>query len=130
MNVPYWQSVGRLDLTGLGTVEEKMSNPLLTMFRMVTPALASVRNAQVRLERRFDALQCVESIRLYAASHDGKFPPNLDALTDSPVPFDLATGKPYVYALDGENATLEAPIPQGAPQHPSQGVRYLLKMNK
>jgi hypothetical protein len=86
--------------------------------------------AQLRLERRFDALQCVESIRMYAATHDGKFPPSLDALTDSPVPIDVATGKPYEYVLDGGNVTLTAPIPQGAPDHPSQGVRYVLKMNK
>ena len=129
MNVPYWQTSFR-DFDPPLTVGDKLGNPLLTMFRMMTPALNSIRLAQVRLERKFDALQCIEGIRLYAAAHDGKFPPNLDALTDSPAPLDVATGKPFSYTIDGDSATLSAPIPQGAPDHPSYMIRYELKMSK
>jgi hypothetical protein len=131
MNVPYWQvSLKRMDQPMATIGDNKLDNPLLALFQLITPASNSVRLAQVRLERKFDALQCVESIRLYAASHDGKFPPNLDALTDSPVPIDPATGKPFEYALDGETATLSAPLPQGSPEHPAYRVRYVLKMSK
>jgi hypothetical protein len=131
MNVPYWQvSLKRMDQPMATIGDNKLDNPLLALFQLITPALNSVRLAQVRLERKFDALQCVESIRLYAASHDGKFPPNLDSLTDSPVPIDPATGKPFEYALDGETATLSAPLPQGSPEHPAYRVRYVLKMSR
>lgn len=129
LNIPYWQSFNKIDRSDV-TATEKLANPLLAMFRMMTPALHSVRLAQLRLERRFDTLQCVESIRMYAASHDGKFPPDLDALTESPVPIDPATGKPFIYKVDGDSATLTAPIPQGAPDHPSYHIRYVLKFTK
>jgi hypothetical protein len=127
LNLPYWQSYDRVDRSVMATVEEKLDNPLLALFRMLTPALNSARLATIRLDRQLDALQCIEAIRLYAAAHQGKLPPNLEAITEAPVPFDLATGKPFAYEIDGDSATLSAPLPPGAPDHPSFAIRYLLK---
>ena len=130
MNVPYWQSIDKVDRSILNSVEDKLSNPIFTMFWMLTPALSAVRQAQVRVERKLDALQCIEGIRLYASSHDGKFPPNLDALADSPAPIDPATGKPFSYAVNGDSAILTGPTPPGWPDHPTSTIRYQLKMSK
>jgi hypothetical protein len=130
MNLPYWQSHNRVDASYPRTVEQKMKNPLLTIFQMVTPALNSARMAPIRLDRKLDALQCVEAIRLYAAAHEGKLPASLDAIVEAPVPIDLMTGKPFEYKLDGDQATLSAPIPPGAPNHPSFAIRYVLKLVK
>jgi hypothetical protein len=127
MNVPYWQSYNRLDQGNMTSVEEKLANPLLTLFRFLTPALNSARLATVRLDRQLDALQCIEAIRLYAAAHGGKLPASLEAITEAPVPVDPATGKPFDYKVDGDSATLSAPVPPGGPDHPSYAIRYTLK---
>lgn len=130
MNLPYWQSHDRIEQSVSTSMDEKLANPLLTLFRLVTPALNSVRLAAVRLERRLDALQCIEAIRLYAEAHQGTLPPNLDALKDSPAPIDLATGTPFHYTVDGDSATLSAPVPPSAPDHHSYKIRYVLKLVK
>jgi hypothetical protein len=127
MNLPYWQSFDRVDRTRMTTQEQKMSNPLLTMFQMLTPSLNPVRLAPLKLDRQLDALQCIEAIRLYAFAHDGKLPATLEGITESPVPVDPATGKPFVYEAYGNSATLSAPVPPGAPNHPLYSIRYVLK---
>ncbi|WP_406697407.1 hypothetical protein V5E97_00975 [Singulisphaera sp. Ch08] len=128
MNLPYWQSFGRADQASVLTQEDKLANPLLTMFRMLTPALNSARLAALRLDRQFDALECVEAIRLHVHAHPGKFPASLEDITDAPVPRDPATGNPFVYKVQGDTATLTAPVPPGGPNHPSYTIDYLLKL--
>jgi len=130
LKVPYWQSYNRLDAPNMNSAEEKLANPLLTMFRMLEPALHSVRLASVRIERKLDTLQCIEAIRLHAAANGGKLPATLESIQDAPVPFDIATGKPFEYRVDGDSATLSAPVPPGAPNHPAYTIRYLLKLTR
>jgi len=130
MNLPYWQSYNRVDQTGMSKVEEKLTNPLLTLFRLLTPALNSGRMAGIRIDRQLDALQCIEAIRLHAAAHEGKLPASLEEMTDAPVPIDLATGKAFAYKVEGDSATLSAPVPPGAPAHPAYAIRYVLKLAK
>jgi hypothetical protein len=127
LNVPYWQSVGRADAPHL-SAERKMANPLLAMLWSLTPALDASRLAALRLNRQLDAIQCIEAIRLHAAAHDGKLPASLEAIADAPAPLDPATGKPFHYMVDGDSATLSAPLPPGGPQHPSYMIRYALKL--
>ena len=66
-------------------------------------------DAQMWLDRRVAALRVVEAIRLYAASHDGKLPEDLNQVTEVPVPDDPATGKPFEYRRDGAAAVLALP---------------------
>jgi hypothetical protein len=127
LNLPYWQSHGRADRVFSHSQREKMANPLLTMFQMLAPALEAARLAGHRLERQFDAIQCVEAVRLYAAAHEGKLPASLDDLTDAPVPIDVLTGKPFGYKVEGDTATLIAPVPPGEPNHHTYMIRYVLK---
>ena len=82
------------------------------------------------MDRQLDALQCIEAIRLDAASHGGKLPATLESITEAPVPIDIATGKPFDYKVDGDSATLSAPVPPGAPNHPSFAINYVLKLVK
>jgi hypothetical protein len=131
LSLPYWQSVdGLQNAEERGLVEPKatMTNPLLVLFSMLTPALNSARLAQVRLDRQLDALQTIEAIRRHVA-REGSLPQSLDAL-DVPIPLDPATGKPFAYRLDGDSATLTAPLPPGAPDHPSYQLNYVLKLAK
>ena len=131
MNLPYVQSYNRIDPSNLATVEQKMQNLLLTMFRMLTPSLGPVRIASLRLDRRLDALQCVEAIRLHAAAHEGKLPTSLESIVDAPVP-----DRPHdrqALRLQGRRRLghrSPSPVPPGAPNHPSFAIRYALKLVK
>jgi hypothetical protein len=131
LNVPYWKSYNQIDkglLNRRQGWEQKLANPLLSMFDTVSPALNSLRQAGLRLERQLDALQCVEAVRQYAAAHAGQLPASLEALTDTPVPFDVLTGKPFSYTMDGDHAVLTAPSPPGGPDHPSYRIHFVLKL--
>ncbi len=59
------------------------------------------------------ALRVIESLRMYAAEHGGGLPKKLDEITAVPVPPNPATGKPFVYRLDGPTAVLELPPSDG-----------------
>jgi hypothetical protein len=131
MNVPYWQSYNRMDQANHFSAEEKLANPLLSMmYQLLEPILNARRLSPVRLERELDAIQCIEAIRLYVAAHEGKLPPSLEAITDVPVPIDPATGKPFVYQVNGDSANLSAPRPPGYNLPSPFAIRYELKLAK
>lgn len=128
-DLPYWKSAAGFDATMTrATAKAKAENPLLALFTMTVPALQMARFATVRSDRQLDALQCIEAIRLYAASHGGTLPPTLDAITEAPTPLDPATGTPFIYKVDGTTATLNGPRPAGAPDHYTSLIRYDLKL--
>lgn len=128
LGLPPWQAAGKFDAALGMTGEQKRFNPLLTLFRNLIPYLSSAKQAEFRLERHIDALQCVEAIRLHAAAHGGALPPTLGALTDAPAPLDPATGQPFEYKVEGDSATLSTPpLPPGSESHPSYQIRYVLK---
>ncbi len=66
-------------------------------------------DAELRLDRQIAALRVIESLRLYAASHDGALPESLSQISDVPVPDDPASGKPFEYRLNSNSAFLTAP---------------------
>jgi hypothetical protein len=69
-------------------------------------------------------LKCVEAIRLYSSSHNGKLPPALADITEVPIPNDPLTTKPFGYKVNGDKATLES-IPSGEVK-----MRFNLNLNK
>ena len=128
-SLPFLQSSRKLnEAIELAYARANVDNPLLAQFISILPALNPARLAAVRVDRQLDALQCIEAIRMYAASHDGVFPQSLDAMTDAPPPLDPATGKPFDYKVNGTSATLTAPLPDGAPDHWTYLIRYELKL--
>jgi hypothetical protein len=94
----------------LGSGEDR---ELLPIVSVLMPAIQNVRSAQVRLEREIAALRVIESLRMYAADHDGQFPKKLDEITAVPVPSNPATSKPFEYRLDGKTAVLNLPPSDG-----------------
>lgn len=86
---------------------------VLPIASLLLPAMQAARGAQVRLEREIAALRVIEALRMYAAEHNRELPKSLDEITAVPVPLNPATGKPFVYRLDGKTAVLELPPSDG-----------------
>ena len=129
LSLPYWQSYAQTGSRAFNmSVERKLDNPLLAMFSMLSPSLHPARMASLRLDRQLDAYACIEAIRLYAASHDGKLPESLEAITEVPIPLDPATGKSFAYKLEGDTATLSGPIIPDGPNHPAYAILLVLKL--
>jgi hypothetical protein len=112
--VPYARSVDvarRLEqkLNAAKPLGDGVDREILPMGTLLLPALQASREAQVRLDRDVASLRVIEALRLYAATHDGKLPDRLDDINEVPVPNNPATGKPFMYRLDGATAILELP---------------------
>jgi hypothetical protein len=97
---------------------------------LLLPAVHKVMFATVRLDRRIDALRCVEALRLYAAAHEGKLPEKLSDITDVPIPPDPVTGKPFEYRLADGKATLTGPTPAGEQPNNSNTIIYEITLKK
>jgi hypothetical protein len=92
--------------SALGTSDDREILPIASL---LIPAIQACRETQTRLERDVAALRVIEALRMYAASHDGQLPKTLSDVTAVPIPPNPATGKPFVYRLDGTTAVLELP---------------------
>lgn len=66
------------------------------------------------INRKIAALGCIEALRLYAGSHDGKFPEKLSDITDVKIPLDPVTKKPFSYKSTGSDAVLELEATEGS----------------
>ncbi len=98
---------------------------ILPVLTLLLPALQASRHAEARLERDVAALQVIEALRLYAATHDSKLPTRLEEITEVPVPHNPATAKPFLYHLDEDVAILELPP---SDRLSSGNVRYEIKI--
>jgi hypothetical protein len=85
------------------------------------PAYESAAATFVRVDRRIAVLRVIEALRLYGAAHSGRLPPQLEAITEVPIPVDPVTGKPFEYRLDGDMARL------GGPRHVGEPLRYEIR---
>ena len=72
-----------------------------------------VRILAKRLDTDLAALQCVEAIRSYAASHGGQLPQTLAEITEVSVPKDPMSGAAFRYTRTGATAVLESATPAG-----------------
>jgi hypothetical protein len=95
----------------------------------VAPAFEKVFLSMGRLERRLEAIRCLEAIRLYAAGHDGKLPASLADITEVPVPVDPVTHKPFEYQVQAEKASLASPPPADKRSY-DRPVIYVLQMRR
>ena len=50
------------------------------------PTVSRAYLGGVKFDRQIAALQTVEALRNYAATHDGRLPANLTEMTDTPAP--------------------------------------------
>ena len=78
-------------------------------------------------ERRLDAIQCIEAIRLHAAIN-GKLPARLEEITEAPVPTRQRNGQAVrISRPRGSRRRLRAPYPPGGVDIPQHKINYELK---
>jgi hypothetical protein len=125
--LPYYQAYSGMDAASRSHNTELRRRPLLKLFTMNLSSAQVSYPATVRLDRQLDAFQCIEAIRLRAATNQ-KLPGRLEEITEAPVPSDPMTGKPFEYRVEGDRATLTASPAPGAPQSPYYAIHYELKL--
>jgi hypothetical protein len=97
-----------------GETGNQVANEIKAMGdRMRATANERVRAMVKRLDSDLAALQCIEAIRAYAASHGGQLPQTLTEITEVVVPQDAASGAAFRYTRTGGTAVLESVVPAG-----------------
>jgi len=86
-----------------------------------------LRRLATRLERDVAALQCIEAIRSYAASHGGQLPQTLGEITGVPVPRNPVTGEPFRYTWTGSAAVLESAAGPGRDKNEENRYEIVVK---
>jgi hypothetical protein len=81
-----------------------------------------------RLENNLNAMQCVEAIRNYAATHDGRLPEKLSDISDLELPIDVMNDKAFVYSRNDTGALLQSQMPEGGDE--VDIVRYQIVLKK
>lgn len=95
---------------------------------MLLPAVSRAYEHQTLLQRRVNALQTMEALRMHAAAHDGELPASLTDAGLVPVPQDPVTGQPFDYERTAEGAVLSAP--PTSKSRPKTAMRYALTIQK
>jgi hypothetical protein len=90
--------------TFMGSGEHREVFPFVSY---LLPAVIRTLDAQWRLDRDVALLRTIEALRMYAASHDGHLPEQLEDIREVPVPPNPITGKAFSYRLENDIATLE-----------------------
>jgi hypothetical protein len=83
------------------------------MEKVLKPAHDRMLLIQKRFGNNLDVLQCVEAIRHYAATHDGRLPEKLSDITDLELPKDVFTDKPFEYRRTDKGAVVNSSMPEG-----------------
>jgi hypothetical protein len=128
-SVPLYQGYNHMDDALNSARSGSKQSMLFKLFTMLIPAVRASGVAQALSERRLDAIQCIEAIRLHAALHGG-LPSRLDEISEAPVPLDSATGKPFEYRLEGNRATVSAPSPPGGADVWQHKINYELNLTR
>lgn len=90
--------------------------------QQVEPAYDRTRQIARRLSADTSARQCLEALRHYAATHEGRLPARLGDISDVDLPNDPVTQEPLKYRLDGDRAILETTAPEGG--SPREAARF------
>ncbi len=130
--MPFWESRERSEQVEAALGSSRLTSgaadrEIIPLVSLLLPAIQAARSAQARIDRDFAALRIIEALRMYAADNDGNLPSKLDDIKQVPIPLNPATGKPFVYRLDGETAVLDLPLSDGIPNY---GRKYEIQIAK
>ncbi len=79
---------------------------IIPFARLLLPAISSAKGAETRCQWNIAMLRIFEAMRLYAATHDGRWPDRLSDITEVPIPLNPCDGKPFLYQRQGNKAVL------------------------
>jgi hypothetical protein len=99
------------------------------MEKQLRPAHERMQFIAKRMGTNLNALQCVEAIRDYAATHDGQLPEKLTDIDTLKLPLDLMNDKPFEYQRTPTGAVLQNELPEGGDQD-ADIVRYQVVVKK
>ncbi len=128
-NLPYYQAYKGVDEASPGTRARAQDNLLLKLFTMLMPSIRGVLLSRTMVERRLDAVRCIEAIRLHTAVN-GHLPSRLGEISEAPVPADPVTGQPFDYRVEGDRAFLSSTFLPDGPDVPQYMIRYELKWTR
>jgi hypothetical protein len=110
---------------GFAKVEDGLVRKQLE--EQMEPAHDRVRMIAKRLDNHLNALQIVEAIRHYAATHDVQLPEKLSGISQIDVPKDLISNRPFEYRRTAAGATLRSAIPEGGKERDVICFKIVLK---
>ncbi|MHC4754033.1 MAG: hypothetical protein ACYTBP_02720 [Planctomycetota bacterium] len=96
--------------------------------KQLKPAHDRIRLTMNKLSRHVTTLQCIEAIRIYAGSNQGKLPETLSEIKEVTAPDDPVTEKPFEYKRSGSEAVLKALAPESG--RPEDAIHYKLTIKK
>jgi hypothetical protein len=79
---------------------------IIPVASLLLPSSAAAKMVETRCEWTVAMLRIFEAMRLYAASHDGRWPDRLSDITDVPIPLNPCDGKSFIYQRQGNKAIL------------------------
>jgi hypothetical protein len=98
------------------------------MEKQLKPAHDRMLHIAKRFQNNLNALQCVEAIRSYAATHNGRLPEMLSDISDLKLPMDVINDKAFGYSRNDIGAMLRSEMPEGGDE--VDIVRYQIILKK
>lgn len=92
------------------------------------PAHDRMRMIQRRANTRLNALQCLEGIRDYAASHNSQLPETLSDIGSLDVPKDVMSDRPFQYRRTAAGAVLQSAVPKDG--NDRDAIQYEIVLKK
>ncbi len=96
--------------------------------KQLKPAHDRILFMAKRLDNNLNAMQCVEAIRNYAATHNGRLPEKLSDISDLELPTDVMNDKAFGYNRNATGAVLQSQMPEGGDVVDT--VRYQIVLKK
>ncbi len=96
--------------------------------KQMKEALDKMRVMEQRADTRLNALQCLEAMRDYAATHDGRLPETLSDISNLDVPKDATGDRPFEYRRTTTGAVLQSAVPEGVEAR--DALRYEIVLKK
>jgi hypothetical protein len=96
--------------------------------KQLKPAHDRMLHISKRFQNNLNAMQCVEAIRNYAATQDGRLPEKLSDISDLKLPMDVMNDKAFGYSRNDIGAMLRSEMPEGGDE--VDIVRYQIILKK
>ncbi|HUT46022.1 MAG TPA: hypothetical protein VMX36_07030 [Sedimentisphaerales bacterium] len=95
--------------------------------KILKPAHDRMRMIERRANTHLNALQSLEAIRHYAATHNGQLPEKLSDISQMEVPKDVMSDKPFEYRRTATGAMLQSTVPKNGEERDAIQYEIVLK---